>query len=211
MNLDRNTTAVLALHWINDIVSEGGAFGGRFAGEVARTGTAGHARRVLTAARQTGVPVFYTRIVYQPGYPGLIVNAPLFEGIRPAGAFLAGGGGVEILPELAPEEGDTVLDTGRVSAFTGTGLHEVLRGQGIETVVLTGVSTHITVQSSALAAVDLGYRVVIASDATSADSAATHEHALRALAVLCDVATSSEIVDALLDSPAGTAHEVRTP
>jgi nicotinamidase-related amidase len=197
MKLDRNTTAVLALHWINDIVSEGGAFGARFAGEVTRTGAVGRARRVLTTARQAGVRVFYTRIVYQPGYPGLIVNAPLFESIRPAGAFLAGGKGVEILPELAPQEGDTVLDTGRVSAFTGSGLHEVLRGNGIDTVILTGVSTQITVQSSALAAVDLGYRVVIASDATSADSAASHEHALSALAILCDITTSSEIVEAL--------------
>jgi len=197
MNLDRNTTAVLALHWINDIVSEGGAFGGMFAGEVIRTGVVGNARSVLTAARQAGVPVFYTRVVYQPGYPGIIVNGPLFEGIQPAGAFIAGGKGVEILPELAPQEGDVVLDSGRVSAFTDTGLHDRLQERGIETVVLTGVSTHITVQSSALAASDLGYRVVIVSDATSADSAASHEHALSALAVLCEIATSSETIDAL--------------
>ena len=198
MNLDRNTTAVLALHWINDIVSEGGAFGEMFAGEVARTGVVGNARSVLTAARQAGVPVFYTRVVYQPGYPGLIVNGPLFEGIRPTGAFIAGGKGVEILPELAPQEGDTVLDNGRVSAFTDTGLHDTLRKRGIQTIVLTGVSTHITVQSSALAASDLGYRVVIVSDATSADSAASHEHALSALAVLCEITTSSETVQALM-------------
>ena len=198
MNLDRNTTAVLALHWINDIVSEGGAFGGMFAGEVIRTGVVGNARSVLTAARQAGVPVFYTRVVYQPGYPGLIVNGPLFEGIQPAGAFIAGGKGVEILPELTPQEGDTVLDNGRVSAFTDTDLHDKLRERGIGTVVLTGVSTHITVQSSALAASDLGYRVVIVSDATSADSAASHEHALSALAVLCEISTSSETVEALM-------------
>lgn len=199
MNLDRNATAVLALHWFNDIVSEDGAFGGMFAGEIARTGVVGNADRVLTAARQAGVPLYYTRIVYEPGYPGLVVNGPLFEGVRHAGAFLAGGKGVEILPELAPHEGDTVLDTRRVSAFTDSGLHDELQERRIRTVVLTGVSTHVTVQSSAYAASDLGYRVVIVSDATSADSAASHEHALGALALLCEIATSSEIVDALKD------------
>jgi len=197
MNLDKNTTAVLALHWINDIASEGGAFGGMFAGEVARTGVVGITKSILTAARRAAVPVFYTRVVYQPGYPGIIVNGPLFEGIQPAGAFIAGEKGVEILPELAPHEGDAVLDSGRVSAFTDTGLHDKLRSRAIDTVVLTGVSTHITVQSSALAASDLGYRVVIVSDATSADSAASHEHALAALGVLCEIASSSEVIDAL--------------
>jgi nicotinamidase-related amidase len=44
----------------------------------------------------------------------------------------------------------------------------------------------------------LGYRVVIVSDATSADSAASHEHALSALAVLCEITTSSETVQALM-------------
>jgi len=116
-----------------------------FAGEVTRTGVVGNARSVLTAARQAGVPVFYTRVVYQPGYPGLIVNGPLFEGIRPTGAFIAGGKGRGDPAGTGPQEGDTVLDNGRVSAFTDTGLHDTLRKRGIQTIVLTGVSTHITV------------------------------------------------------------------
>lgn len=210
MNLDRNTTAVLALHWINDIVSEGGAFGGRFAGEVARTGTAGHARRVLTAARQTGVPVFYTGSSTSPDTRAhrectAVRRHPASRGVPrrrrrrrdPAGTGPRGGRhGARHRPGLR-------VHRHRPARSTPGARHRDRRPDR--------VSTHITVQSSALAAVDLGYRVVIASDATSADSAATHEHALRALAVLCDVATSSEIVDALLDSPAGTAHEVRTP
>jgi len=197
MHLDKNTTAVLALHWINDIVSEGGAFGGMFADEVNRTGVVDNTKNVLTAARRVAVPVCYTRVVYQPGYPGIIVNGPLFEGIQPSGAFIAGEKGVEIIPELTPREGDEVLDSGRVSAFTDTGLHDKLQARGINTVVLTGVATHITVQSSALAASDLGYRVVVVSDATSADSPASHEHALSALGVLCEIASSSEVIEAL--------------
>jgi len=197
MDLDKSTTAVLALHWINDIVSEGGAFGGMFAAEVNRTRVVDTTKSILEAARRASVPVLYTRVVYQPGYPGIIVNGPLYEGIQPAGAFIAGEKGVEIIPELAPRQGDEVLDSGRVSAFTDTGLHDKLQARGIDTVVLTGVSTHITVQSSALAASDLGYRVIVVSDATAADSAPSHENALTALSVLCEVASSREITDAL--------------
>jgi len=98
--------------------------------------------------------VFYTRVVYQPGYPGLIVNGPLFEGIRPTGAFIAGGKGVEILPELAPQEGDTVPTTAGL-AFTDTGLHEHTSETWHPDHRPDRVSTHITGQSSALAASDL--------------------------------------------------------
>ena len=196
MELDASKTAIIALHWINDIVSDSGAFGGVFAGEVRRTGSTEAAQRVLEGARGAGTPIFYTRVVYPPDHADIVVNGPLYQMIVDTGAFKDGSAGVQIIPELEPADADEVLDGRRVGAFTETDLHDRLQKRGIDTVVLTGVSTHLTVQATALAASDLGYRVVIVSDACSADSAETHDNALKALSLLCEINSADDVLRA---------------
>ncbi|OGO42923.1 MAG: hypothetical protein A2Z05_00820 [Chloroflexi bacterium RBG_16_60_22] len=102
-----------------------------------------------------------------PAYGGLF---RLIEMAKPAPNNLA------VIPELAPRPGEPVLHNWVIGAFTNSGLDEVLRAKGVETVVLVGCVTHIAVYTAALQAVDRLYSAIIPRDAcTAPDSQAEAE------------------------------------
>jgi nicotinamidase-related amidase len=73
---------------------------------------------------------------------------------------------VELVPELGPAPGDLVSHRSHgVSPFTGTNLDPTLRALGVSTVIATGVSVNLGIVGLAVEAVNLGYRVVVATDA----------------------------------------------
>jgi nicotinamidase-related amidase len=68
-----------------------------------------------------------------------------------------------------------VLDKTVYSAFSNPGLAGALRRRGIETLAVTGGETDICVAATVMAAVDLGFRVVLPTDALCSASDATHD------------------------------------
>ena len=130
------------------------------------------------AARNAGVPLVFVRLLARPE-EGLCV-----EGTR--GADFIG-------PK--PRTGDMIISKSRFSAFSGTGLGETLRGRGIDTVVLAGLTTECCIQASAWAAFELDFRVILASDACAAYEEDLHRHALRALELSgATLAASAELI-----------------
>lgn len=110
------------------------------------------AGKLLAAWRSTGRPVVHVHhhsrepdSPYRPGQPG---NAPL--------------------PKLAPCAGEAVVAKQAHSAFVGTYLQQHLDGAGIDTLVLAGVLTHNSLDATVRHAADLGYRVIVVPEATSA-------------------------------------------
>ena len=95
-----------------------------------------------------------------------------------AQAALPGGGSslIELVPPLAalapPAE---VIDKRLYSPFSEPQLSDLLRRRGIESLVITGAETDVCVLAAVLDAVDLGYRVVLATDALCSSSDATHD------------------------------------
>ena len=85
--------------------------------------------------------------------------------------------GAEIY-RLKPDERDIVIEKHRFSAFHNTRLDTVLRSLGIQTVVITGLSTNVCVMNTAFSAVMYGYHVVLAQDACAAWSKPAHDFAL---------------------------------
>jgi ureidoacrylate peracid hydrolase len=71
----------------------------------------------------------------------------------------------EILPELAPHPGEVVLNKPGAGVCTGTGLDELLRNAGVDTVVLTGISYDGAIEGSVRSLTDRGYGVVLVPDA----------------------------------------------
>ena len=71
----------------------------------------------------------------------------------------------QIIDDLAPRDGEQVIEKGLPNAFAGTGLHAVLQGIGKKDIILCGLMTHMCVSSTARAALDLGYRVTVNADA----------------------------------------------
>ena len=87
--------------------------------------------------------------------------------------------GAEFIDELGPREDEVRIRKHRYSAFKGTDLDMVLRARGIETVITTGVSTNVCVESTLRDAFETGYYVAIPSDATASWNMDLHEATLQ--------------------------------
>ncbi|GAA4906812.1 nicotinamidase-related amidase [Actinomycetospora succinea] len=197
MELDPRTTAVVAVHMINDVVTHEGAFGQFFGEGVERGQIIRQVGRLLDAARTAGATPVYTRVVFKPGHPDLVVNCPLLGVVAQTGAVEDGKPGAEIVPELTPQPGEHVVDHQRLTGFHGTELDVLLRGKGIKTVVLAGVATNVSVEGTAREAVNLGYRTIVVSDACSAASDEAHQATLDTFGLLGEVVTVNEVEAAL--------------
>ena len=101
--------------------------------------------------------------------------------------------GAQIVDELAPKTGDVVLDRTRMSVFNGTGIDNMLRNLGVETLIVVGAWTNMAVEHTARDAADHGYRVTLVEDATSSLNAewqhAAVGFALTNIATISDTAT----------------------
>lgn len=92
-----------------------------------------------------------------------------FQHVAPAGSavFAEGGEGVKFHPAMQPRAKDVVLQKTTVSAFASTDLDKQLKKAGIDTLLISGLMTHACVAGAARDAVPLGYKVVVASDASA--------------------------------------------
>ncbi|MGH3579470.1 MAG: isochorismatase family cysteine hydrolase [Mycobacterium sp.] len=187
-------TAVIAMDFQRDIVGEDGAFAPLFHAEVARTGVITTAGRLLSSARAAGMKVVYSRAAFQPGYPELVANIPVLGMTAEKGCLIDGSDGAAIVAEVAPQDGEVILAHPRVSGFHGTALDVILRGAGIDTIVLMGVATNLAIESTARAGADLGYRTLVVADACSTVSEAAHTASLESLAMLAEIVTSDDLL-----------------
>ena len=90
----------------------------------------------------------------------------------------------------------------RVGGFHDSDLDDVLRGAGVETVAFLGVATNASVEGTARAASDLGYRVLVISDACSAATPEAHAASLESLGLLAEITTTDDLIAAFTCQPA---------
>lgn len=171
---ERAATALLVIDMQRDFIEPGG-FGAALGNDVAPLGaivpTVG---RLLAGARAAGLAVVHTRECHRPdlsdcppakrerGAPALRIGE---EG--PMGRVLvAGEPGAEIVPDLAPLPGETVIDKPGKGAFYATPLADVLARRGIASLILAGVTTEVCVQTTMREANDRGFACLLAEDAT---------------------------------------------
>jgi nicotinamidase-related amidase len=130
------------------------------------------AARVLAAARAHGVPVIHTRVEFAPdGSDGGVF-------VRKVGALrhLYGGGPLsELMPEVAPVEGELVVTKQYASAFFGTSLASTLVAWGVDTVVLVGVSTSGCIRATGVDAVQHGFIPLVVRDAVGDRTPEVHD------------------------------------
>ncbi|WP_203337542.1 isochorismatase family cysteine hydrolase [Nocardioides limicola] len=197
MELNTSTTAFLACHFENDVVGAEGAFAPFFRAEIERRGVLGVAKRLLDEARAAGVQIVYTRVAFQEGHSDLVTNIPLLGVVAQQGSLLDNTPATEIVDELKPEIDDWIVTNPKVSAFASSDLDERLRAAGIDTVVVFGVATNLSVESTGRAAGDLGYRVVVVDNACSAAAPEAHDATIASFGLLGEVASADDVIAAL--------------
>lgn len=159
-------------------------------------------RRLGDAFRGHGLPVYFTAFASPAGDGSDVTTATIRY--RDAQRRAVTGGSVvlprshpatDIIAELGPAPGDTVLTKTSMDAFATTGLAEELGRGGVRTLVIGGVLTDACVESSARHAAERGLQVFVAEDACAAWEEAFHAASLASLArYFARIASTSEIV-----------------
>ena len=208
--VDPKRTAIVNIDWQVDFCGPGGyvdAMGYDLA--LTRAGLAPTAA-LLAAARPIGFTIVHTREGHRPDLADCPPNKlwrskNIGAGIGdsgPCGRILVRGEpGWEIVPEVAPLEGELVIDKPGKGAFYATDLDLLLRSRGITHLVLTGITTDVCVHTTMREANDMGYECLLLSDCTGATDYGNYEAALQMVkmqgGVFGAVATSEAFLAAL--------------
>jgi maleamate amidohydrolase len=130
------------------------------------------ALRLRTAARAAAVPVVLTNVVYHPtGFDG----GRFYEKAMPLKNFLKGSPMGAFGPGLEPFDDELVVSKQYPSAFFGTSLASTLTAAGIDSVILTGLTTSGCVRASCVDAMSHGFRTAVVAEACGDRHAAPHE------------------------------------
>jgi len=139
-------------------------------------------KELIVAARKNDVPVIYSNDAH------LVVDEEVIE--RWGKHAIKGTKGAEVIPALRPRKKDYVIEKRTYSGFYETGLDTLLRslyhGEGVKTVILTGLHTNICVRHTAADAFFRGYKVVVAKDGVEAFTQEDHEKGLQYLKDIYD-------------------------
>jgi nicotinamidase-related amidase len=134
-------------------------------------------KRLVEAARKRNIPIIYSNDAHYPQD---------FEIVQKWGKHaIKGTKGAEVIPELKPSAKDYIVEKRVYSGFFETGLDPLLRslynGEGVKTVILCGIHTHICVRHTAADAFFRGYKIIIAKDGVEAFTQEEHEQGLKYL------------------------------
>ena len=197
--LDPKRTALIIQDMQNDVIIEGGAFAESGSPEHAKEqNVVANSQRLADACRAKGMPVIHVHYIVEQGAPGLKQNAPLFQGVKDANALVRGTWGAAPAEGLEPKEGDFVVEKMRMSGWEGTKLEQLLVGLGVDTVIVTGAWTNMSIEHTARTGADKGYTMIVPEDCCSTMNAEWHNAAINyALQNVSTVTNGGEVVEAL--------------
>jgi nicotinamidase-related amidase len=151
-----------------------------------------NSKKLAEAFRVHGAPVVYVRVDLND-FTRHPVDAPNNMGSTPPPAVAS-----EIAPSAGFQNGDILVTKRHWGAFAGTDLEQQLKTRGIDTVILTGISTNSGVESTARQGTGLGFAFVIVEDACTGQDAEQHRFAFeKTFPRLTRVRTTAEVLTAV--------------
>jgi nicotinamidase-related amidase len=144
--------------------------------------------QVLSAAREAGVRVFFTRHMSLPNEVSGVTQLRtrmawqrVADVTKVKSSFPAGSPQFQLVPELTPLVSEAVLDKITMSAFVGTPLDIVMRDCGISVFAIVGVATEVGIEPTVRHAADLGYIPLVVADACGAGNQEAAERSVASL------------------------------
>jgi nicotinamidase-related amidase len=179
--LEARRTALLVFDLLEGHVNKDADSRARFAPVIA------NAARLVAAVREAGATVVYAKADHRADRATSAHTLrdtdnrlrPLNPGQTEGPLLTAGTGETDVVKEVAPRPEDVIVPKHRWSAFHGTYLDLALRTKGIDTLILVGGSTDVGIASTAFAARDFDYNLVIASDACTSPERDNHDQLMR--------------------------------
>lgn len=168
-------TALLVLDVQNELVDPAGKVGsGGFAQVVDERGLVPRIASVIAEMRSRELPVVYVRVGFRADYADAISRSARLAHLREKRAIVIGTWGLEFPEAIAPRPGDMVYTKRAVSPFRDTGLETWLHRNGVDTLALCGVYTHMVVDSAARHADDAGFVVKVLEDCCASPDPELH-------------------------------------
>lgn len=134
--------------------------------------TLASALRIRAVARAAKIPIILTNVVY---HPTAINGGRFYEKAAPLRYFLEGSPMGEWPRGLVPEADELVISKQYPSAFFGTSLASTLTALGVDSVLLTGLTTSGCVRASCVDAMSHGFRTAVIADACGDRHPGPHE------------------------------------
>jgi nicotinamidase-related amidase len=195
--LDPAHSALVLVDLQNDFCDAGGAMGQRAEGLSQIRATIPRIAELLRQARLRQVPVVHVKAEYgEADASDVRLFAEQRSGSRDV--CVPGTWGAEIVPEVAPVRGESVVVKHRFSGFVDTGLEKLLRANRTRTLVVAGVATQCCVESTVRDAALRDFYVVVPDDCVAARDRMRHLHdaSLETMAIyFADICPSSEIAN----------------
>jgi nicotinamidase-related amidase len=200
MTFDPKTLGLVLIEYQNDFTTEGGVLHDAVSAVMEKTRMLEHTRNVAAAARRAGATVMHAPIAFAEGY-GEISDTPygILKGVVDGGAFVKGSWGAAIVDDLAPVDGDIVIEGKRgLDTFASTNLDFILRSKGITTIALGGFLANCCVESTMRTGYESRYRVVTLTDCVAGTSVEEHDNAIKFdYPMFSQPMTAAEFINAL--------------
>ena len=169
IDLELEKTAIFITDPQNDFLSEGGAAWPLVGEEVINDKVVEHQIALVAAAKEVGIPVFYSPHTYtEMDYANWTLLNPIDQIMFDIDMFHQGTWGHDFHPDLVPNDMTVVMNPHKgLSNFHAGDAKMQLRQYGIETLIMAGMSANLCVESHLRDAIENGFEVIVIADATA--------------------------------------------